>query len=373
MLARSAKNWIFDFLPYYFPLTLLVLYTTIPYISMDINRIPFSNNSFPFKRALVTGGAGFIGSHIIESLLKMEVEVVSIDNYFAGKHENLAGMPNQELLTEVDCDVTDYDQLRNCFDGVEVVFHNAASKKTICLNDPRRDLEINAEGTFNILELARDFGVKKVVHASTGSVYGEAQYYPQDEQHPLVPTSYYGVSKLAAEKYAKVFHHLYDIDVSVIRYFHVYGPRQESADERGGVVAIFSRRVLAGLPLIIYGDGTQQRSFTYVKDVVRANLLVATHPDTKGQVYNCASGLKITVGELAEKILKFSERHDIEIKYDDWTPGDIKIFDVDNSKLTSLGINNWTGFDEGIAETFAWYRQWWAYREDKKDMERIFL
>jgi UDP-glucose 4-epimerase len=315
------------------------------------------DNSFPYRKAMVTGSAGFIGSHIIEALLNLGIEVISIDNYFAGKHENLAGLPNRELLTEVDCDVTDYDHLKQYFDGVEVVFHNAASKKTICLNDPRRDLEINAKGTFNILELSHDFGVSKVVHASTGSVYGEAQYYPQDEDHPLVPTSYYGVSKLAAEKYVTVFHHLYDMDVTVLRYFHVYGPKQESADERGGVVAIFCRRVLAGLPPIIYGDGTQQRTFTYVKDVVRANLLVATHPDAKGQVYNCASGLKITVAELASEILKLCNREDLEPEYGDWTPGDIKIFDIDHAKIGSLGFSNWTSFDDGISETLEWYRQ----------------
>jgi nucleoside-diphosphate-sugar epimerase len=310
----------------------------------------------PYRRALVTGGAGFIGSHIVEELLRLGVEVVSIDNYFAGKRENLSGLPNQELLTEVNCDVTDYEKLKRHFEDVEVVFHNAASKKTICLNDPRRDLEINAEGAFNVLELARDFGVEKIVHASTGSVYGEAQYYPQDEEHPLVPTSYYGVSKLAGEKYAKVFERLYDMDISVLRYFHVYGPRQESADERGGVVAIFCRRVLSGLPPIIYGDGTQQRSFTYVKDVVRANLLVATSPEAKGQVYNCASGLKITVGELAEKVLQLSGQEVLKPKYDDWTPGDIKVFDVDHSKIESLGLRNWTSFDGGLQKTLEWYR-----------------
>ncbi len=313
--------------------------------------------NFPYKRALVTGGAGFIGSHIIEELLKMQVEVVSIDDYIAGKHENFEHLPNRHLLNEVDCDITDYDSLKQSFGGVDVVFHNAASKKTICLQNPRRDLEINAAGTFNILELSRDFGVKKIVHASTGSVYGEAQYHPQDEEHPLVPTSYYGVSKLAGEKYAKAFEHLYGLNTTVLRYFHVYGPRQESADNRGGVVAIFCRRALAGLPLEIFGDGTQQRSFTYIKDVVRANMLAATNGNTKGEVYNCASGLKITVGHLAETVRRLANHRDLEICYGDWTPGDIKVFDIDHSKIEKLGLDRWTGFDEGLAETLDWYRQ----------------
>jgi len=312
---------------------------------------------FPYKKALVTGGAGFIGSHIVEELLQMGVEVTSIDNYIGGKHENLINLPNQHLLHEINCDVTDYEHLKQYLPGIEVVFHNAASKKTICLKDPRMDLRINAEGTFNILELSRDFGVKKVVHASTGSVYGEAQYFPQDEKHPLVPTSYYGVSKLAGEKYVKAFEHLYDLDTTVLRYFHVYGPRQESADNKGGVVAIFCRRALAGLPLEIFGDGSQQRSFTYVKDIVRANILVATYPQSKGQVYNCASGLKITIQSLAEKVRQAFGREDLELKYRDWMPGDIKVFDVDHSKIQLLGLNNWRKFDEGLGETVRWYRQ----------------
>ena len=312
---------------------------------------------FPFKKALVTGGAGFIGSHIIEELLQLGVEVISIDDYSGGKEENLADFPNRHLLTAANCDVTDYDHLKEYFNGVEVVFHNAASKKTICLRDPRRDLDVNGKGTFNILELSRDYGVQKVVHASTGSVYGEAKYFPQDEKHPLTPTSYYGVSKLAGEKYAKAFEHLYGLNTTVLRYFHVYGSRQESADNRGGVVAIYCRRVLDGLPLTIFGDGSQQRSFTYVKDVVRANLLVASHPETKGEVYNCASGLKITISELANKVKHIAGREDLDINYDDWTPGDIKVFDIDHSKIEALGFNGWTGFDQGLKETIQWYQQ----------------
>ena len=150
-----------------------------------------------YKKALVTGGAGFIGSHIVEECLRQGLDVVSIDNYFAGKKQNLDFLHRRyNNLEEVECDVTDYDKLKQYMDGVDIIFHEAASKKTICLKDPRKDLLINGTGTYNILELARDYGVKKVVHASSGSVYGEAKYFPQDEEHPVNPTSYYGVSKL---------------------------------------------------------------------------------------------------------------------------------------------------------------------------------
>lgn len=311
-----------------------------------------------YKKALVTGGAGFIGSHIVEECLKMGLEVVSIDNYFAGKHENLKGLHEKFTgLKEVDCDVTDYEGLKKVMDGVDIIFHEAASKKTICLNDPRKDLLINAGGTFNILELARDFKIKKVVHASTGSVYGEAKYFPQDEEHPLNPTSYYGVSKLAGEKYVRAFCDLYDMDCTILRYFHVYGPRQEASDV-GGVVPIFGRRVLNGQSPRIYGDGSQERSFTYVNDVVGINMLVAEAEGTKGEAYNCASGISVTVEELAQLVKKYLKREDLENIYEEWTIGDIKHFNVSNEKIKKLGFKFKTSFEQGLLETIDWLREY---------------
>jgi UDP-glucose 4-epimerase len=319
--------------------------------------------NFPFKKALVTGGAGFIGSHVVEELVTMGVETVSIDNYFAGKHENLAHLKRYPHFHEVECDITDRAELAKHFPGVDVVFHQAASKKTICLKDPPRDLDINAKGAFHLLELSRDHEVKKFVHISTGSVYGEAQYYPQDEKHPLVPTSYYGVSKLAGERYAKCFNLLYGTDVTVLRYFHVYGPRQESSDV-GGVVSIFTRRLIEGKPITIYGDGTQQRSFTWVKDVVKANILAATTPAATGQVYNCASGITVTIQELAEMVADILGVKNPEIKYADWMVGDIKVFNIDNSKIKKeLGLEFLTDFRKGLEMTVEWAR---GYFERKK-------
>jgi UDP-glucose 4-epimerase len=310
-----------------------------------------------FKRALVTGGAGFIGSHIVEELLKDGLEVISLDNYSGGKRENLSDFHSNPRFKEVSCDVTDLESLKPHFDGVDVVFHEAVSKMTVCLKDPRRDLEINAKGTFNLLELARDHGVKKFVHASTGSVYGEAKYYPTDEEHPLNPTSYYGVSKLAAEKYVRAFSHLYGMNTTMLRYYHVYGPRQESSDV-GGVVSIFARRAMEGKPLIIYGDGTQLRSFTYVKDVVAINKLVAVTPGTKGEAYNCASGIKVTIRELAEAVLETLGLQHVGIEHRDWKLGDIKIFDVSNAKLRTLGMEWRTPFTEGLRHTLKFTREW---------------
>jgi len=310
---------------------------------------------FPFRTALVTGGAGFIGSHLVEELLNLNVMVTCLDNCSGGKWENLSSFKDHPLLTVVKADVTDFDSIVGLFQGIEVVFHEAVSKNTVCMKDPRLDLKINAEGTFNILEASRIHQVKKIVHASTGSVYGEPRYIPEDENHPTEPVSFYGTSKLAAEKYGQVFRHLYSMDVSILRYFHVYGPRQEDNDY-GGVVSIFIRRVLSNQPPVIYGDGSQVRSFTYVKDVVKANLLTACHPETNGEIYNCASGLKITIKELADLVVSQLDRQDLQIEYAGWKPGDIKNFDIDNSKIKGIGMKFDWNFEQGVKETMKWLK-----------------
>ncbi len=311
-----------------------------------------------YKKALVTGGAGFIGSHLVERLVKSNIYTISVDNYFAGKTENLAHLKEYENFQEENCDVLDYEKLDELLKDIDVVFHQAASKKTICMNDPKLDLEINAKGTFNLLELSVKHGVKKFVHASTGSVYGEAEYFPQDEEHPLVPTSYYGCSKLAGEKYVKVFNHLHNLDTTVLRYFHIYGPRQESSDV-GGVVSIFTKKLLENNPITIFGDGTQQRSFTYIEYVVIANISSAINPISTGKVYNCASGIKVTISELAMMVSDIIGIEDPTISYKDWMPGDIKVFDIDNKKIIKdLNMSFMTNFQLGLENTVNWGREY---------------
>ena len=314
------------------------------------------NEDFPHKSALVTGGSGFVGSHMCDALVKAGVRTISIDDYIAGKSENLAHLREYDNFSEVSCDITNMDALSSLIEDIDVIFHQAASKKTVCLRDPRRDLQVNGGGTFNLLELARDRGVKKFVHASTGSVYGEAIYSPQDENHPVAPTSYYGVSKLAGESYVNAFNKLYDLDTTILRYFHVYGPRQEDG-EFGGVVAIFMRKILEGLPLLIFGDGTQERSFTNVSDVVSANLRSAYTPEASGKIYNCASGISVTVKELAEQVAAIAGVADVKIEYGDWTPGDIRKFDIDNSKICAeLGMEFEKDFTQGLEKTWEWFK-----------------
>lgn len=308
-----------------------------------------------YRRALVTGGAGFIGSHLCDALIEAGLEVVCVDDLSAGSPSNFAHWRSRSAFRFVQADVADIPAIQAAMEGVDVVFHNAACKKGLAVVDPSRDVQTNVRGTLSILEASRKCGVRRVVHASTGSVYGEAISLPQDEDHPLKPVSLYGIDKLAGESIALLWGRDYGIEVSVLRYFHVYGPRQSSGNY-GGVIAIFARALLEGRTPTIFGDGSQQRSFTYVGDVVRANLLVAIKKDAVGRVFNCASGLRITILELFEQMAALAGRPDIRPRFEAWAQGDIKVFDVSNRRIGDLGMMDWTSFERGLGQTFDWFR-----------------
>jgi nucleoside-diphosphate-sugar epimerase len=260
-----------------------------------------------------------------------------VDDYSAGHARNLEFLAGRPNFRAGRADICDRAAMTPVIAGADVIFHNAASKKNVCLIDPQKDLRVNGGGTLNLLELAREHRVRKFVHASTGSVYGEPVVRPTDEEHPLRPVSYYGVSKLAGERYVDVFHRLYGMDTTILRYFHVYGPRQES-NEFGGVVSIFLRNILEGKPLAIFGHGHQERSFTWVKDLVRANLAAATRPESAGRVYNAASGIRVTILELAERMKAMMDA-DVPIVHQAPLVGDIMHFDVSNERIRrELGI-----------------------------------
>lgn len=305
------------------------------------------------KKVIVTGGAGFIGSHLCEELVKLGAIVYSIDNYSAGKKKNINFLEDFDNFKAIEKDICDKSGWDDIFEGAEIIFHNAASKKNVCLLNPHRDLEVNAGGTLNLLQLSVKYSIKKFVHASTGSVYGEPVIFPTKEDHPLKPVSYYGVSKLAGERYVDIFHNIYNLNTTILRYFHVYGPRQES-NEFGGVVSIFLRNILEKKPLIIFGDGLQVRSFTWVKDIVNANLMAVLNANANGQVYNVASGIKVSILELAKGIKKITGSNS-EIIFSDPLIGDIYNFDVSNEKITKeLGIvferNFWGTLEKSLDE-----------------------
>ena len=288
-------------------------------------------------RYVVIGGAGFIGSHLCEELVKQGHEVYSIDDYSAGYEKNL----NPFKVEQIRWDITDVRQgLEFILNKIKPdgVFNQAASKKNVCLNNPARDLKVNIEGAFNVATACKNLNIR-LVHASTGSVYGEAIGL-QNESHPTNPTSYYGISKLAGEKYAR---HI--CNATILRYFHVYGTRQESKEDRGGVLAIWIKRLMENKPITLYGDGTQERSFTYVKDVVRANILAM---DKGNGMYNIASGYNYTLNDMI-KIL--SGIFDVSVEQTDWQVGDVKKFNVDNARINQLGMCDWVELGRGIRLT----------------------
>ena len=312
-----------------------------------------------YNKFLVTGGAGFIGSHICEELMKQGKHVICVDNMVNCDIKNIAPFLEKPNFTFIQDDIRNLKEKKYeyLFIDLDVIFHEACGKCTVCMLDPELDLSVNAWGTFVLLELAVKHKIKKFIHASTGSVYGEPQYFPSDEKHPLKPTSYYGVSKLAGERYVEVFGNMYGLNYSILRYFHVYGTRQVSSDY-GGVVAIFIKKCLKNEPITIYGTGEQMRSFTYVKDVVNANFLCAENKETDGQIFNACSGIQVTIQELCDMVKEKMGCQDLEVKHEDWRKGDIKFFNVSNKKISEFDINFQLNFSEVLDHLIEEYKEY---------------
>lgn len=254
------------------------------------------------KKYLVTGGAGFIGSHIVRALLEQGGFVRVLDNFSTGKRENVAKMDNPwfELL---EGDIRDQAALAEAVKGIDIIFHQAAFISVPqSMEDPLPCFEINQRGTEFVLEAARKAGVKRVVLASSAAVYGDSEALPLDEQTPLSPLSPYAVSKRVNELYAEMYTRSFGLEVVALRYFNVYGPRQRPDSMYAAAVPIFTRRLLDGKPITIYGDGRQTRDLVYVGDIVRANLVASEHPAAPGQVFNICTGHEIQVIDLVETL-----------------------------------------------------------------------
>jgi UDP-glucose 4-epimerase len=295
---------------------------------------------------VVTGGAGFIGSHLCDALLARGTRVTSVDNLVGtgGTTRNVDHLlrhPRFRLAVE---DVVEWADSASLV-GADCVFHLAASKNAVCAADPERDLAVNALGTLRMVRAAAEAGVRKFVHASTGSVLGEA----------TVPVSYYGVSKLAGESYCRVVGDATGLDYTILRYYHVIGTRQDGSD-LGGVVPIFVRQALAGRPLTIEGDGEQTRSFTSVFDVVRANLIAMDHPEARGATLTCASGVRVSIRELADYVLRETSSR-AGVRHVATRAGDIRHFDVDNRPLRRLGLDFETDWRATVRDVIAAHAQ----------------
>jgi UDP-glucose 4-epimerase len=256
-----------------------------------------------YRRALITGGAGLIGSHIADQLAARGLdEIVVVDNFTRGRRENLAEAMAAGNLTIVDGDIRDRRLLTELMAGVDVVFHQAAIRITQCAEDPRLALEVLADGTFNVLEAAVQANVKKVVAASSASVYGLAEEFPTPERHHGYGNrTIYGAAKLFNEGLLRSFHDMYGLNYVALRYFNVYGPRMDIHGVYTEVLIRWMGRLAAGLPCLIFGDGSQSMDFIFVEDVARANVLAA-EADIADEVFNIASGVETTLHELATSL-----------------------------------------------------------------------
>ena len=301
---------------------------------------------------IVTGGAGFIGSFIVEALAGSH-EVVVIDNFSSGKSENMSGFP--ENVRYIRGSITNLSLLTDAFKGAEGVFHLAAIASVArSVDDPLATHETNLTGTLNVLLAARNCGVRRVVFSSSSAVYGDEQTLPKRENMPPAPLSPYAVSKLAGEYYCTVFSELFGVKTVSLRYFNVFGPRQDPHSEYAAVIPKFITRLIDDQPPLIFGDGMQTRDFVYIKDVVQANLLAMQSPVTG--TFNIGSGQKIDLNTLAGTLAEIMKvnLHPIHEKS---RMGDIRdsVSDVSAAK-NAFGFQNRYSLDEGLRETITWFR-----------------
>lgn len=303
----------------------------------------------------VTGGAGFIGSNITETLVQRGDHVRVVDNLATGRRENLDAFARQIELVEVD--ICDTNRLREVFSGVDVVFHEAAIpsvQKSIV--NPQLSNHSNIDGALSVLVAARDAKVSRVVLAGSSSVYGETPTLPKIESMTPQPISPYGVMKLVGEWYAQMFTKFYGLETIVLRYFNVFGPRQDPTSEYSGVLSKFITALIEQRPPVIYGDGNQSRDFTYVENVVAANLLAAGSSQGVGQVINIATGRRFSLNETL-KILSEVFSVPVSAQYQPPRVGDIKHSQADIFRArTWLGYEPKVDFKTGLERTIAWYR-----------------
>ena len=309
-----------------------------------------------FDKAMVTGGAGFIGSHLVDALRSAGCQVVVLDNLSSGNLSNLD--PVKTAVSFYRKDIKNLDALERAAVGCDVIFHLAAVvavQQTI--DDPLESSLVNDIGTLHVLEAARKMNVGRVVLASSCAVYGNDPRLPKDESMTPMPASPYAIHKLAAEHYFRVYSDLFGLQTACLRFFNVFGPRQDPSSPYSGVISIFMDRAAAHQAPTIFGDGNQTRDFIYVQDVVNALLLAAsTHREPGGDVYNIGNGSQVTINRLWELIASISDQP-LTPEYLPARPGDIlhSVGNIDKAR-TQLGFASQTPLERGLELTLEWYR-----------------
>ena len=305
---------------------------------------------------VVTGGAGFIGSELVRQLSETGGRVVVIDNLINGKRENLAGLPADRVML-LEHDVRNVNGYASILRDADVVYHLACLGVRHSVHSPIENHDVNATGTLRLLEASRAAGVPKFVYVSSSEVYGDAQSVPMNEDHPTFPCTVYGGSKLAGEAYTRAFHRTHGYPTVVVRPFNTYGPRSHHEGDSGEVIPKFLLRCLAGKPMMIFGDGTQTRDFTYVSDSARGIILAGTTAAAVGRTLNLGSGFELTINDLAKTVAQIAGRPDAPIVHDEPRPGDVRRLYADMSQARSLlGYDVRTPLAEGLGQLLSWYR-----------------
>jgi nucleoside-diphosphate-sugar epimerase len=303
---------------------------------------------------LVTGGAGFIGSHLAEELLRRGERVRVVDSFITGKRKNLQHLSNVELL---EGDLGDLAVAKAAVQDMEYVLHQAAIPSVPrSVDDPITSNRANIDATLNVLVAARDAGVTRVVYAGSSSAYGNTPTLPKREDMPTNPLSPYALQKLVGEQYMQMFTSLYGLETTTIRYFNVFGPRQDPSSPYSGVISVFARALLENTPATIYGDGEQTRDFTYIANVVDGVLRAVKAPGVSGSVVNVATGSSISLNRLFEMMRSLTGSR-LNASYGPPRNGDVKDSLADITKARALlGYEPKVSFEDGLRETVEWYR-----------------
>lgn len=307
------------------------------------------------KTALVTGGAGFIGSHLAEELVRRDYRIIILDDLSTGKAANIEQLLRKGDIEFIQGSITHLPLLQKLFQGVDYIFHQAAlARVPRSIEDPLTTHEVNIKGTLDVLLAARDNRVGKVIYASSSSIYGGGSTLPQREDMSPNPQSPYALTKLAGEYYCNIFRQLYGLSTVCLRYFNVYGSRQDPKSQYATVIPAFIGRISQNLAPIIFGDGEQSRDFTFIEDVVQASILAA-QTNAEG-VYNVGSGKSITINQLAEIILNLMQK-DLKPAYEKRRPGDPRHTLADISKAEGFGYSPKWALADGLRRTIEEFRQ----------------
>ena len=303
---------------------------------------------------LVTGGAGFIGSHLAEELIRRGERVRVVDSFITGKRKNLSHLSNVEFL---EGDLGDVEVAKAATRGMEYVLHQAAIPSVPrSVEDPITSNRANIDATLNVLVAARDAGVKRVVYAGSSSAYGNTPTLPKHEDMPANPLSPYALQKLVGEQYMQMFTSLYGLETVTIRYFNVFGPRQDPSSPYSGVISVFAKALLENAPPTIYGDGEQTRDFTYIANVVDGVLRAVQAPAASGAVVNVATGSRISLNRLFD-VMRDLTGSSLKPKYGPPRDGDVRDSQADISKArTLLGYEPLVSLEDGLRPTVEWYR-----------------